>query len=114
MVEIASGACSLCHKSSTCYTHAINMDKRSYKSLCDVEGMTIQKEAYIHHKPHLPNVKGQSTSSYHDISLNTQRTTNNLIGIVCVIVTALPWVAASVIMEGMFMVQTEPFFTMKI
>ena len=43
MVEIASGACSLCHKSSTCYTHAINMDERSYKFLCDVDGMTIQR-----------------------------------------------------------------------
>ena len=70
MVEIASGACSLCHKSSTCYTHAINMDKRSYKSLCDVEGMTIQKEAYIHHA-HYKQLNRNSMCHCHSSSLGS-------------------------------------------
>ena len=61
------GACSLRHKSSTHYTHAMNMDmdERLYNFLCDVEGTTIQKEAYICHVCYKQVSRNVGNPSYH-------------------------------------------------
>ena len=59
------GACSLCRKSSTRYKHAVNMDERLYKFLCDVEGTTIQKEACICHACYKQVDRNIGNLSYH-------------------------------------------------
>ena len=43
------GPCSLCHKDSTRYSHAINLQDQVYNFLCSIEGKSIVKEACICH-----------------------------------------------------------------
>lgn len=57
--------CSLCHKSSTRYKHAINMSEKMYKFLCDVEGSTIRKETCICHACYKQVNRNVGNQSYH-------------------------------------------------